>query len=208
MRLGGGLNWPRLGKQSLSHPSWERGKPRQKDLAPAPEIGAPSPPPPRVADLRQGPWQPHLLSTPQHPCSKPVETMPVPCALCLQEPVRLLWRLLGLGEALEGLRGDSIVPTLPSGAASVQAAPASALSPREPRLHIPTVAARGWHWPAAFLPAPPSLEWAPQALPSSRLLFIAVFLPEPGDVPGGKRGSRFGRDPGLDRMKSVMLAGI
>lgn len=98
----GSKTGPAWGSRALPTPPGREGKPRQKDLAPAPEIGAPSPPPPRVADPPSGPWQPHLLSTPQHPCSKPVETTPVPCALCPPGAREAAGGgFLALGDALE-----------------------------------------------------------------------------------------------------------
>lgn len=128
----GSKTGPAWGSRALPTPPGREGKPRQKDLAPAPEIGAPSPPPLRVADPPPGPWQPHLLSTPQHPCSKPVETTPVPCTLCPPGAREAAGGgFLALGEALEGGCGGTASCSL---CLQVQPAPPPrVLSPREPR---------------------------------------------------------------------------
>lgn len=109
VRLGGGSKTgPTWGSRALPTPPGREGKPRQKDLAPAPGWQT----------LRQGPGSPvsslHLSTPAQNPW-KP-RLCPVPSAL--QEPVRLLgeaswpWVRIWMGG-----RGDNVVLTLPPGVA-------------------------------------------------------------------------------------------
>lgn len=180
----GSKTGPTWGSRALPTPPGREENPRRKDRAPTPEAGLqPHPHPPGWHTLRQGPGSPIsslYLSIPAQNLRKP-QLCPLP-----SRSLGDCWgRVLGLGGGSGWImEGHYRAHSASRCSLGVRAAPPpSSRSPHmNPHPTVPTVAALGRHWPAAFLPAPPSLEWAPQALPSSRLLFIAVFLPEPGDV--------------------------
>lgn len=182
----GSKTGPAWGSRALPTPPGREEKPRRKDRAraPTPEAGLqPHPTLPGCNTLCQGPGSPIsslYLSIPAQNLWKPQL-----CPLPSRSPGGCWRRVLGLGGGSGWVVGGQHRAHSASRCSlGVRAAPPpSARSPHvNPHPTVPTVAALGRHWPAAFLPAPPSPEWAPQALPSSRLLFIAVFLPEPGDV--------------------------